>query len=227
AGPQFLAFYAMLFLAAVALAGVLRWSLRQPSDDPSPESLNLSPNEIAYLQGGELLAIDSAIARLVHEDALEVDSGNRKLKARGEELPGGASKLEAAVFAAVKGDEGETIAAVRSAASPLLAPIRKRLRNLGFLVADDRAGLARFLPTFLVLLVPVLGVMKISVGLERGRPVGFLVGFCIVSAVIALAVFGRAVHRSRRGDRVLAHLKQSNAALEYQASRRLENLSGD
>lgn len=46
-GPQFLAFFAALFLAAVAVAAFLRWSLRQPADEPIRDALALAPYEVA------------------------------------------------------------------------------------------------------------------------------------------------------------------------------------
>jgi uncharacterized protein (TIGR04222 family) len=225
-GPVFLAFYAVFFLGAVAVAAWLRRSLRRPDDDPPPEALDLAPYEVAYLQGKERLAVDAAIARLVHEDVLAVDSQNRRLQDRGEELPAGASELEEAVYRTVRGGS-QTIAAVRPAVSLSLAPVRRRLQDLGLLVADDQAGKARFLPTLVVLLVVLVGVVKIFVGLERHRPVTFLVGCCILSAFVAFGVFARAVHRSRRGDQALAQLKEANAALESQAARRLDQFAGD
>jgi uncharacterized protein (TIGR04222 family) len=226
-GPEFLTFYVVLFLAAVAGAACLRWLLRQPGDAPLPEALALSPYEVAYLSGGEEQVVNAAIARLVHEDALAVDSINRKLTARGDGPPTDASELERAVYSAVKGDAAETVAAVRAAAASKLAPVRRRVYELGLLVLDDQAEIARFLPLFLVLLVPLFGVVKIFVGISRDRPVLFLVMLCIISVIVAVLGFGRSVHRGRRGDRALAQLRADNSALEYQIARRADELSGD
>lgn len=226
-GPQFLAFYAVLYLAAVAVGALLRWFLRQPGDELPPTEFDLSPYEVAYLRGGEELAVNAAIARLVHQDVVAVDASSRKLKLHGEELPAGASQLERVVHAAVKGDAGETIAAVRSAVSPQLAPLKRRLQDLGLLVAGDQARIARFLPLAIVLLAPLLGVVKIIVGISRGRPVEILIVFCILSTIVAFLGFIRPVHRSRRGDRALVQLRTDNAAMEFQVGRRVEELSGD
>jgi uncharacterized protein (TIGR04222 family) len=94
-------------------------------------------------------------------------------------------------------------------------------------VADDIAALARVLPLVLVLLVPLFGVVKIFVGISRDRPVTILVVLCIFSVIVAFGGFGRSVYRSRRGDRALGQLKEANAALQFQAGRRIENLAGD
>jgi uncharacterized protein (TIGR04222 family) len=225
-GPQFLGFYAVLFLAAVLLAVFLRWWLRQPGDEVSPEALMLAPEEVAYLGGGEERVVNSAIASLVQSGALEVSATEPNVHPQGEEPPAGASPLQRAVFAAARSTPGITIAAVRSAVAPQVTPIRKRLQELELIVAEDRVGLARWLPFLLVLCVPLFGTMKIFVGISRNRPVTFLILFCIASALVAGFGFARAILRSRRGDRVLARLKQENAAMEFQAGRRADALAG-
>jgi uncharacterized protein (TIGR04222 family) len=226
-GPEFLAFYAVLLLVMVAIAAFLRWSLRLPSDEPSPHALDLSPYEAAYLAGGEQLAVNAAMARLVQEECLAVDSANRKLTLRSGGRPEPSSELERAVFSAVRGAKGETIANVRSRAAAALAPFRQRLAELGLLVPEDQSWKPRFIPLFAVLSVVVLGVLKIFVGLSRNKPVTFLVIFCVVSVVVSFAGFGRAVQRSRRGDRALDRLRKSNGALEYSGRRRADDLAGD
>ena len=226
-GPEFLGLYFVLFVAAVAAAFFLRWFLRLPGDEPSREALDLSPYEVAYLAGGEELAVNAALARLVHEDVLAVDAINRRLTRQSDEPPGDARKLERAVFSAVNGESGETIANVRSDAARAFGSIQRRLQDLELLVSEDRSWQARLIPLFVVLSVVFFGVLKIFVGLSRDRPVIFLVIFCIISVVVAFVGFGRAVRRSRRGDRALDRLRKSNAALEYSRRFRADDLAGD
>ena len=76
-GPQFLTFFITTFAVALAVAVWMRWALREPTDEPTRKALNLSPYEVAYLAGNEELAFNTAVIRLVHEDAIEVS--NRKL----------------------------------------------------------------------------------------------------------------------------------------------------
>jgi len=224
-GPAFLGFYVVLLLAVLALGAWLRWFLRQPGDEPSLETRDLSPYHIAYLGGGEDQAVDAAVAKLVHASTLTLDPGSRELKPSGKGLPADAAPLERAVYAAAESRDTVEIAAVRSSASRHLVPVRQRLQDLGLLVAGDLAGTARWLPCGLVLLVPLLGVVKIFVGLSRHRPIAILLVLVIGSVILALAGFARSVHRSRRGDRALAELKEVNAALGVQAGRRVEQLA--
>jgi uncharacterized protein (TIGR04222 family) len=225
-GPEFLALYVVLLLAAVAVAAGLRRLFCRPSDEPTPEALELSSHEIAFLSGGEQLTVNAAIARLVHEGALAVDSQDRKLTASGEGLRFDASELEQEIYSAVEGEAGTTIVALRPIVSSQIAPIRQRLLDLGLLVSDDRAWAARFFPSVLILMVALFGVVKIFIGLSRGRPVEFLVALCLLSLVLAV-FFGRRVHRSRSGDRALGQMQLENAALKYQGGRRLNELAGE
>src|SRR5262245_24362028 len=117
----FLAFYAVLFVAALVAAGLLRHRLCQPGDEPGEEALRLGTYEIAYLFGGKRLAIDAAIVRLVQDRALAMDVGWRRLKPGSERLAG-KSELERAIHAAVA--QGGTAVwrirwTVRSEAAPI------------------------------------------------------------------------------------------------------------
>jgi uncharacterized protein (TIGR04222 family) len=225
-GPQFLGFYAALFVVCIGAATWLRAHLRQPVDEPFTDEPELAPYEVAYLSGGEAMTINAAIARLVHEHALGYSTRESKLTLGREALPAGASELERAVHEAVD-KTGAAVASVRAQAAPALASIREALQEKGLLVADDQAALARLAPTALALLPPFVGLIKIFVGLSRSRPVEFLIVACILSTVVALVGFARGVHRSRRGDRALARLKEANAAMAHSVPRRLEQTAPD
>lgn len=226
-GPEFLSLYTVLLVIAVAAAALLRRTLRLPNDEPPREALDLSPYETAYLAGGEELAVNAAIARLVQAKVLAVNPAERKLTRCGDEPPPDAAELERAVFSAVIAKTGETIATVRAHAARALTPIRRRLQDLGLLVPEDRSGTARLVPVLIVLGVALVGGIKILVGLAREKPVFFLVMLCALTVVVALAGFAWPVHRSRRGDRALERLREANAALEYSGSRHADDLAGD
>jgi uncharacterized protein (TIGR04222 family) len=229
-GPDFLRLYLVVFVAVMAMAGLLRWFLRLPGGDPQLDTNELSPFEIAYLAGGKNLALNAAIARLVHDDALALDTSHVNLKTT-EAGAGGvavASDVEGAIMAAVATGalNQKSIDKVREEAAESLEPVRERLEDLGLLVGD-RQPIARIVPLAFVLLVVLFGVIKIFVGLARNRPVSFLVILCGISVIAALVCFARPVFRSRRGDRALAQLKKANSALNYQAQSRLDDLAGD
>ena len=227
-GPDFLVVYLVVFAVVMALAGLLRWYLRLPGGEPQLEVTELSPYEIAYLAGGENLAVNAAIARLVHDDALALDTSHVNLKPGAGAQTAIASDVEGVIMAAVaKGAKSQnSIETIRDEATQALEPAREKLEDLGLLV-NDRDRIARTVPLVVALLVVPFGVIKIFVGLGRNKPVSFLVILCVVSIIVALICFVRPVFRSRRGDRVLASLKRENSALRYQAHSRLDDLAGD
>jgi uncharacterized protein (TIGR04222 family) len=98
-----------------------------------------------------------------------------------------------------------------------MAVIRERLETLGLLLTDTQAAMVRLLPLILVLCLPAFGIIKIFVGISRGRPVGFLVIFCVASVIAAFALFGRRPLRSRSGDEALASIRRDNSALRSAA----------
>lgn len=222
-GPEFLLLFMALILAALVAGLAIHWSCRLPAGNPPAEALHLAPYEIAYL-GGRELVVEAAVARLVNDGFVVVDSAGRWQK--GHEVLTKATDVERAVYESVNAGRIPDIRILVARARPELRPIRSRLESLGLLVTEPRARAARLFPILLVLAVALFGVMKILVGLSRNRPVLLLVLLC-VAAVMAAARFWQPLHRSLRGDKALAHHREVNAAVEFQAERRLHQMSGD
>jgi uncharacterized protein (TIGR04222 family) len=78
-GPQFLAFYISVLATAVGLALLLRRQLRQPAMRFDGAPPDLEPFEAAYLQGGEAVVINVAVAKMAQAKLLSIDSSNGKL----------------------------------------------------------------------------------------------------------------------------------------------------
>jgi len=225
-GPEFLKFYVVALLVAIFLALALRWWLRQPKGESVAGELENSPYETAYLAGGATAAIDSAVVRLIHHGALSLDASSLRLK-RKKDAPAEMHPLEEKVYEAVDKETGSLLATVRQNVAKSADKLRGRLDQLGLLIAVDRVALIRFLPALIIVAIAAVGVVKLFVGLERHRPVGFLLvflGFTIVSAVV---LYRLPCFRTRRGDATLDKLKRDNAALEYTAGRRSHALTSD
>lgn len=227
AGPQFLVFYGVLAALVLSAGIALRWWLRTPADDDGTDASGLSPYEVTYLAGAEAATLDAAIARLVQRDVLTASASNRTLARSTRPLSERATAVEQAIHEAV-GDSvsGTDVVKVREKSEWAMRPLKRQLQELGLVVSNGDDWSARFLPLLLFLCVPLLGAIKIVVGLSRGRPVSFLVVGSIFLIVVGLFVLGRKVHRSRRGDRVLARLKLENAALRYGAASHSQQLAG-
>ena len=212
-GSDFIRFFILLWMVNLGLAAWLRWTLRQPHEETGVKGAELDPYAVAYLAGGEDQTVNAAIANLVHVGVLKADATTPRLL-RESPLPPVTHPFEEAVYDKVAALGGSNIAGIRQQTGSQLSAIEEQLRRLGLLVSRSQSAKAVCYPLFLALLVSALGVVKISVGLSRAKPVGFLIFLCMVSVLVALGAFARRPRRSRRGDQVLAGLKERHAGLQ-------------
>jgi uncharacterized protein (TIGR04222 family) len=212
-GGAFLALYFAVVVIAFALALWARRALRSPADPPI-EQPNLHPYETAHLAGGATLAVNAAITHLVDSDVLKFDSATNKLSRSTNELRK-PHPLEQGIFNTTISDT--SLLTVRTAVAGETAQMRQRLEQLGLEVPAERSLGIRFWPTVFLLAVALFGTIKIAVGLSRDKPVAFLVVACVATVVTAIILACVPVHRTRRGDLVLAELKQRHAALQTTA----------
>jgi uncharacterized protein (TIGR04222 family) len=215
-GPKFLLFYAAAFLAACVWGIMVRADARDPSDaDAAP--LKLDAYDMAYLNGGAKLLVNTAIAAL-SQRGLVAARYDRTLRGPtpGEAPAVGLHSIERALHREVTRGGTLAIEAAHERFGPMAEEIGRRLKNAGLLVSDAVNGRARRRSLPLVLAVPALGVVKVFVGLERNRPVAFLVAACLMSLIIGLAAFGRRLHRTRRGESALDYLRTKYGAMRKQ-----------
>lgn len=212
-GPQFLGFYVILCVVVFMAGFLLRRALRMPMASPVGNQPELEGYELAYLNGGRGLAVSAAIANLANQNRVQVTRRNR-IEALGERLVEG-HPLERVAHAAARSPSGVTVSDVRGACKPVVANISGDLKARGLVVADGQALKAVWLPLLLALGLPLVGGIKVAIGLSRGRPVIFLAMFTVIATVAALAAFARRPLRSRFGDAVLGRLQAQHAALRH------------
>jgi len=203
-GPDFLGFFAVVCAAGFALAFWLRWALRMPSAGNSHDLPELDGYDTAYLNGGRVLAVNTAIANLVNQKALRVDPKEKQIDTIGIE-PNLEHPIEQAVYAAA--ESGARIGDVRQFAKPKIERLVDDLKARGLVVGDAQARKAIAIPLILSLAVLTVGVVKLLIGLNRGKPIGILAAMLIVFFVISLIAFARWPLRSRYGDEVLRKLQ--------------------
>jgi uncharacterized protein (TIGR04222 family) len=222
-GPDFLVFYLIVAAVVAVLAAWLRWHLRQPTDPGDVRPSALSPYHLAYLADGPKLAMNAAAAALVQQGALGVGSRTGQL-APTDTPPQPAHPLEGAVHAYLAEQGGCTLRQLHRADCPELNRIHDDLERDGLLVAAGQRAAARAFPLLLLLSVAGLGVIKILVGVSRGKSVAFLVVLVVFTVLLALGTFARRVHRSRRGDKLLEQARSEQAALRTTAHSRPDAL---
>jgi len=203
-GPDFLGFYVVFAAVTYITALLVRASSIKPMDGPSAMQLNLSPVHIAYLHGGKVLALNAILTNMIGRGALEVDSKMRILRPKDStvaaDLP-----FEQAIMREV--GSGMTFAQLRDQMSFKLDQIEDDLRNMGLYVPWKNYNRAMIWPLLLSLSAPAVGVIKITVGISRHRPVEYLVILCILTFLLCLATFLRVPNRSPYGEQVLGELR--------------------
>jgi uncharacterized protein (TIGR04222 family) len=204
-GPDFLAFWIPLTAIFFLVAVVLRWRARRVI--AQPRQLR-DPVDVALLAGGLERVAGSVLARLYRRGLITVEGD--KLKASGH-LPADATPCERIGF--------EVCAGGISAMSQLVMPLKPHvqsnvdaLMDAKLLVDDATARAIRNMTLGCMAIPLLLGITKLIVGINRDRPVGFLIigliaaGFCTYFAI-------RRPLRTSAGDTALDALKDENEDL--------------
>ena len=221
-GPEFLAFYGWFAAGVFALAAAARWWLRGPGDGAERAPV-LDAYETAQLAGGQERVLEAVAVNLRNGGLIEIAQG----EVRRTEVPAPARMplLENVVLAAVS-TRGTEIRAVRAAIDGALTANAATLVAGGLVVAEGSWPAARLGPLLVALTVPLLGVVKIGIGLSLFKPVGFLVVLTLLALVVALVAFARRVGRTRRGDAVLERLRAEHARLSALGNGALDTPTG-
>ncbi|RAM51487.1 MAG: TIGR04222 domain-containing membrane protein [Hapalosiphonaceae cyanobacterium JJU2] len=211
-GSEFLWVYFLLAILAFVCAISLRWFFRTSGKNSLGESNSLDAYELAYLNGGAYRSVDAAIAKLVQDKVLTVSAINRNLHL--EKAPSANSHpleksiTEAMIEESISGTNYAPIETIRTRVISATNSIRRNLENQGLLVSDRQAKIINIATATPVLVLLMLGISKIIVGIYRDKPVGFLVGMCIVIAIVGFSLLAKP-HRTQSGDRTLNYYRSS------------------
>lgn len=195
AGP-FLSLYALGGLVALAVALILR---HQMSDTGAGRSgKELEATEIAYLAGGQERLLDTAVTAALDAGVLRWNEASARLEPTGEGSPSA---------------HRDVLAAVRQGAKPRrlarrLEPLRQRvmqaLMQRGLVLDASEAWKIQLWSCLPLALWVVFGLAKIQVGMERDKPVGFLIAMTILAAIVALGLLFSRPRNSKAGRQALA-----------------------
>lgn len=199
-GGAFLGLYAILFVVSLIASFVIAAWLR-PEGREVPTS---GEDELAVLAGGKDRLTETVLSRLLARDAAVIERGKFVFDSR---VPVN-TPVEREIVALSAPASWKAIGNVVGRANDR---IRHDLESRGLLMEKDEArrlGLFAIMPFAILIAV---GLIKVQVGLGRERPVGFLIAFMIVTAVVALI---RLFAIDRRTQGGMATLKQAQARAE-------------
>jgi uncharacterized protein (TIGR04222 family) len=219
-GPQFLQFYTVLMLMITLASVTLRFMLR-PGENLSPQPLDV--NQIACLAGGVDGTIKATVASLVDRGALEVvrhsNVNTKDLWIRNHHgTPPDANELEQRIVVACNELSGCRFSKLVEYAKPAAEKIRHRLEAWGLMVPSEGMPACCWMPAALMVTGMLVGIAKLFVGVQRGKPVGFLV-LLLIAFGLATICFMKRPLRTRACDAELKRLRSTRPDLRLARKR--------
>lgn len=208
-GPAFLAFYLKFAAACLLAAVILRFLLRAPGG--SPPLIADDPYLYAWLAGGDRRTAHAALAHLA--DLGLVQTGGERIQATPRPEPAGLHPLEKGLLDRLRRGSLGMDGWIRETAL-CGAPLAEELESKGLVLTPRARNRARWRPLLIALVPVLLGTAKIGVGLDRGKPVSFLVILTLATLVAACLATGRRAWQSRRGARLLSKLRGAHAGIK-------------
>ncbi|MFK3982327.1 TIGR04222 domain-containing membrane protein [Micromonospora sp. NPDC050397] len=212
-GPTFLFLYlaaaGLLILAAVVQRSVVFAGRRELA------SRQLTPEQAAYLNGGEQLAIYAALGGLRAAGSIDTTPGH-SLTTSGP-MPTGATPLDQAVYNAagqrIRPRNLATNHWVRSA----LQDLRRQLEHDGLTPTTEQRRAARFFPLLLLGLL-ALGAVRLVAGIAGDKAVLFLVLVLAVLSVITLVLLFKVPKQTRAARGAVRSLRGQHTHLNPSSS---------
>lgn len=208
-GPAFLLIYLVL-VVAVWIAGtqarraIAGAPLARPGVDPQAR-----PYDIAYLNGGRDLAVNSALGAMHQVGTVAPRHGMVSAAGR---LGPDPDPLEKAIHFTTAVPVARGRLQHHRTVGTALDAVHARLVAGGLLLSDDDRRRYRCVGWWTVG-VAGLGLVRLLAGIAAAKPVGYLLLTLVVVAVVGLVQLTHAPRRSRAGDRVLATLRAEHHTL--------------
>ena len=218
-GPEFLVFYGVLTAVVLAAAIALRSWLR--TDELSDDVRSLEPQEVACLGRGAAGVLQTYLAGLVASGRIAIIElpakklgpialGSATYKLRSTvESSSASTEIERVMLSAANSIEGIEAKEILTAAKPVASSIESSLQSRGLLETEERFGPARWWPLILLGSLAAIGIVKLVVGLARGKPIVILIIWLIALGVVAV-LFARKPLRTACGNRLLDELKKKH-----------------
>ncbi|HEY5416882.1 MAG TPA: TIGR04222 domain-containing membrane protein [Gemmatimonadaceae bacterium] len=221
-GPQFLGVFIPILAVAWILGSIARRMIK-PGGRASTEVPELTSIEAAYLAGGSRLALAALMTSLAQRKAVSFNARTRGVTVVAETVTS-ENYYGGRLYTRMGRDE-RTLESLEDDADQVFADLPERLKRLGLLVADDR----RWIPQATILAIMgaalAVGVIKVAIGLSRGRPVSILLVVIGLGVVGLVKLLAHLPERSSLGDKVLKRLRHRSAGLEVSTAKRPERLA--
>ncbi len=197
-GGPFLLLYITL-LAIVVLLGVIIPARMRPEGRRRPVT---DPEQLAYLAGGSTRLADTVTARLLAAKALVVgDKGKLDILSRNA-----ATAAETGILALSAPLDW---ARIERAVRPEATRIHSDLERAGLMLDRGERVNLRYWALLPYAMLLMFGATKLAIGVERDRPVGFLIALLVVTAILALIRAGTIARLTRAGTEALVTARKN------------------
>lgn len=222
-GPQFLLVYALLTPLALIGSGALRLALQSrvaggsvfdpDMDDSRPKTKELGPYEAALLMHGPRRGTLTRVAlvKLAGRDAVRVERRPGLTVSLGPHAAfESTDEIESVVLDVLEsGPMRLSNLAHEVGRSEAADRIEDRLIASGLLISERAGRSVRIIPAMVLGAMVALGVWRIHMGVEMGRPVGFLTVGCGFFAFCTLLHLLARPWRTSQGEKAIEGLRRN------------------
>ncbi|MDY7088914.1 MAG: TIGR04222 domain-containing membrane protein [Actinomycetota bacterium] len=204
-GPAFLTYFIAAGVAIAIIASFHRRALFRGDRGATVDSLG--PQQVAYLNGGDRLAVYSSLGGLRAAGAIGTGAG-RTLVQTGP-LPAGVTPLDSAIHnAAARGVRSRDLHDDQWVASAL-EQLRDHLERNGLAVSAGRTREARLWALGGVALV-VVGIARIVAGASNNKPVLFMIFATIAAFILTLTLLRGRRYATDAANRSMRDLRRKH-----------------
>lgn len=243
-GPQFLLLYIAAVFISILLAFLVREVVRNLGLGRYQRSLKLHPYEIAYLNGGDDLALKSILGYLVLKGVARIEGADsnamlvfnddslakmqqareedREFHRHADEV---INELENIIVNVAGHRNWNQIQGHKKSLKKYFSQIRRKLEKNHLMVSSQKEKQIRIMMMLAVLLPPLaLAIPRFIEVFSTNKPVMFLFVLFIVSFVPIWIIKNLPSIRTANGDKYLAELKEKHSGLYETANAGTENL---
>ncbi|SCG53641.1 TIGR04222 domain-containing membrane protein [Micromonospora halophytica] len=206
-GPVFLGLY--LLAAVVVVGGAIVHRSRVVAGRSVGTIDVLGPQQVAYLNGGNQLAVWASLGGLRGSGAVGVRPDRRLTT--GSALPAGVTPLDQAIHHAARRNLYARELTRDEWVARALTELREGLERQGLALSPAQRRTARN-GSLAVLGLLVLGAVRMGAGLSQGKPIAFLLVAFLALAVTAI-LLNRVPWRTRAADAALRELRRRHTHL--------------
>ncbi|MFN7562028.1 MAG: TIGR04222 domain-containing membrane protein, partial [Prosthecobacter sp.] len=199
-GEAFLLFYgygfAIALVASLLLARVIAGIVSTRAKNHSLSD----PYEIALLGGGARRVLDAALAALFARKMLEIQSHGSQNPATLHRVPDVMASQMHPVEEKVLNALPQDLRSLRKRFEPVAEKLRANLEAAGWMLTNSQRSQIQLITAVPLVLMMLVGLVKVFVGMDRDKPVMFLVFALLVSLIVTVVILSKVRRRTTAGD---------------------------